>query len=592
MSPRLAPPIALPAAAENASALAVLERLPAALGWAVMFRTSMVLTLIDRELAPQVFSLPPDAAVADSAFIVLTSAGRGLAGRDGATAWHNGTVPTGGSLAERWADRLALMPEIAAADCIGIGALPGEPPVVLALRVEDGIAAAEAIFEKAPEERNYDLLAAAGVRYRGGAPAGPHWRARFTNDLPQHLLAAALSGFARTGHCNRFFLQHGVLDAPLAAGLVAAAKGRIEEARHRMLTLVLRQALAARRSSLAMTCLPPAPDIAFDYGDVVPLGFLLAALERCGIEDERLAAAATLLRRQLERLRCGTLWPFHRERLPTATDSALVLRGHRGTAEIDALERFRDGGGRYLPQLDASERDGEHMRRSAAVDHWCQGDLGTTCLVRALRAEAGLPQRTPVALLEEHFAERGALFFANPYLMDWALALALQGDAEGAELRARLGREILASANADGGFGRYDQALSTALAILALAALGITGRALLLAQLRLAQLLALPGLGPPPTPFYSTERLADAAHAIRGRGILRAGEGWYALSLYEDRYRMTLAALAAEALSVSVEDAAPETPSRTDAPHTRYRAPSAEAYVAGFALPPYVRGRR
>src|SRR6185437_7295908 len=184
--------------------------------WAVMFRTSTVMTLIDRELAPQVFSLPPDAAVVDSAFIVLTSAGRGLAGRDGATAWHNGTVPTGGSLAERWADRLALMPEIAAADCVGIGALPGEPPVVLALRVEDGIAAAEAIFEKAPEERNYDLLAAAGVRYRGGAPAGPHWRARFTNDLPQHLLAAALSGFARTGHCNRFFLQHGVLDAPLA----------------------------------------------------------------------------------------------------------------------------------------------------------------------------------------------------------------------------------------------------------------------------------------------------------------------------------------------------------------------------------------
>jgi hypothetical protein len=591
MSQRQAQPIDLPSAAENASALAVLERLPAALGWAVMFRSSTVLTLIDRELAPQVFSLPPEAAVADSAFIVLTSAGRGLAGRDGATTWHSGTLPRGGSLAERWAGRLALMPDIATADCVGIGALPGEPPVVLALTVEDGIAAAEAIFERAPDERNYELLAAAGVRYRGGEPAGPHWRARFTNDLPQHLLAAALSGFARTGHCNRFFLQHGVIDAPLAAGLVAAVQSRIEEARRRMLTLVLRQALAARRSALAMTCLPPAPDIAFPYGDVVPLGFLLAAIERSGIEDEKLAAGAALLRRQLEKLRCGTLWPFHRERLPTATDSALVLLGHRGAAEIEALERFNDGSGRYLPQLDAAERDGEHMRRSAAVDHWCQGDLGTTCLVRALRAEAGLPQRTPIALLEEPFAERGALFFANPYLMDWALALALRGDAGGAALRAKLGREIRASANADGSFGRYDQALSTALAILALAALGISGRPLLLAQLRLAQLLAEAGLGPPPTPFYSTERLADAAGAIRGRGILRVGEGWYALSLYEDGYRMILAALAAEALSVATDDA-PETPAAAEEPHPRYRAPSAEAYVAGFALPPYVRGRR
>lgn len=592
MFPRQAQPTALTAPAESASALLVLERLPAALGWAVMFRTGTVLTLIDRELAPEVFSLPPGAAVADSAFIVLTSAGRGLAGRDGATAWHNGTVPNGGSLAERWADRLALMPDIAAADCVGIGALPGKPPVVLSLTVEDGIAAAEALFEQAPDERNYELLAAAGVRYRGGEPAGAYWRARFINDLPQHLLSAALSGFSRTGHCNRFFLQHGVIDAPLAAGLVAAATGRIEEARRRMLTLVLRQALAARRSSLAMTCLPPAPDIAFPYGDVVPLGFLLAALERSGVEDEKLAAGATLLRRQLEKLRSGTLWPFHRERLPTATDSALVLRGHRGAAEIEALERFGDGDGRYLPQLAAAERDGEHMRRSAAVDHWCQSDLGTTCLVRALRAEAGLPQRTPIELLEEHFAERGALFFANPYLMDWALALALESDAEAASLRTRLGREILASANTDGSFGRYDQALSTSLAILALAVLGISGRALLLAQLRLAQLLSEPGLGPPPTPFYSTERLADAAGAIRGRGILRVGEGWYALSLYEDGYRMILAALAAEALSVAIDDAAREAPAPAEAPHPRYRAPSAEAYVAGFALPPYVRGRR
>jgi hypothetical protein len=110
-----------------------------------------------------------------------------------------------------------------------------------------------------------------------------------------------------------------------------------------------------------------------------------------------------------------------------------------------------------------------------------------------------------------------------------------------------------------------------------------------MAQLRLAQLLAVPGLGPPPTPFYSTERLPDTVVAIRGRGILRIGERWYALSLYEDGYRMILAALAAEALSVKIDNPSAETSSPTEAPHPRYRAASAEAYVAGFALPPYVR---
>ena len=59
--------------------------------------------------------------------------------------------------------------------------------------------------------------------------------------------------------------------------------------------------------------------------------------------------------------------------------------------------------------------------------HWCQPEYGTTCLVTALRAEAGLECKTSVGYLAEGFENRGGLYFANPYMVDWALAWALQG---------------------------------------------------------------------------------------------------------------------------------------------------------------------
>lgn len=555
----------------------------------------MIRTIVDPGLIPTVFSLDREGAVEESAFLVLTSAGRGVArAEDGSLSWTASGEAGGGSLAERWAGRLALVPDLASADCVGIGARPGRPPVVLSLRVRDGVADADALFEREPDRTHYDLLSAVGVRYLSGEPAGACWRARFRNELPRHLLAAALSGFSRTGHCNDFFLDHGQIDERLAAGLVVAAAGRIRDAHAHTLTIVLRLAVAARRQSLPMTCVPASPDVPLPFGNVVPLGFLLAAAEGDRTGGEKAQAVAILLRRHLDGLRCEGLWPFHRGHLPTATDSALVLIGHRGVAEIEALERFNDGSGFYLPQLTASARDGLHMAATSETEHWCQGDLGTTSLVRALRAGAGLAPRTPLARLARTFDARGSLFFANPYLMDWALALALEHDPEGEALRDRLRREILASANADGSFGAFDQALSTALAILALRALGVRHRPVLRAQVRLAELVGAHGCGVASTPFYSTRRLTEsAAGLIRGRGILRVGEEWHALSLYEDTHRMVVSALASQALDVpaTAEEGAAADASAAS-PHPRYRAASAEAYVAGFALPPYIKDRR
>ncbi|MGE0041724.1 MAG: hypothetical protein AB7V01_11115 [Vicinamibacterales bacterium] len=583
---------AAPEAGVSDSPLDLLARLPASLDWAVMFRASMVRSLVDPALIPAMFGLPADPGAATGSFIVLTSAGCGFASADGGPLpWVAGAGADQPSLAVRWARQIRLLPEVATADCVGIGALPGAAPVVLAVDVRDGLGAATALFEARPDERDYGLLRAVGVRPAGGEPAGDHWRARFTNELPQHLLAAAVSRFSRTHHCNQFFLQHGRIDGTLAAGLASAASGRVVEARQRALGMALRIALAARQAPMPMTAVPVGPAAAYPYGDVVPFGFLLAAIAGARRESPSLDAATTLVRRHLDAARAGGLWPFHRGGLPTATDSALVLLGRGGADEVERLERFNDGAGAYVPQLWAAERDEARMQWTPQVDHWCQPDFGTTCLARALRAREGLPERTPLAWLEAGFARRSALYFANPYLVDWALALAVARDPAAGGLRARLAAEILAGADAEHGFGAYDHALSTALAVLALGALGVGSRAVRLAQVRLAELTGASGFGPPPTPFYSTERVVEhAGGVIRGRGVLRVGDEWHALTLYEDGFRAVVASLVAQALAVPA-DPFTDDPAPAGPVHPRYRARSAEAYVAGFALPPYI-GRR
>jgi hypothetical protein len=397
------------------------------------------------------------------------------------------------------------------------------------------------------------------VRLLGGEPRGGRWCARFSNTLATHLGAAALAGFARTAHCNRFFLNHGRIDEELEQGLLEAAAARVQRGLGVALARAVNLTLAARRDGLGMTCVPPPPDEPYAFGDLVPLGLLLLALESQSAAHPGIEAAALLARRHLERHRSGLLWPFHHGRLATAIDTALILLGHRDAAGVEALERFGDANGAYLPQ---------HMRASDEVRHWCQPDFATTCLVRALRRRAGLPERTPLALLERWFEKRAGLFFANPYLVDWALAMALQGDPAGASLRERLCSEVRASANADGSFGRFDVALSSALAILTLSALGVADRTIRVAQVHLEATNVA-------TPFYSSEQLAGEPPA---------------LSLYEDTHGIVLTALAALALQAPC-DAARRAPAPAAEPHPRYRAATAAAYIAGHALPPYVARR-
>ena len=248
---------------------------------------------------------------------------------------------------------------------------------------------------------------------------------------------------------------------------------------------------------LTLTCQPPSAG-PFAHGDVVPLGFVLSVL------NHHTSAASIFsnfevrqkLMSILRRKRQGSLWPHHTGGPVSATATALVLHGLYDPEGVEELETFADGRGGYYSHLETDEHRG-------------QTDYATTCLVRALRRDAGLDSKTSVEYLESGFRSRSGRYFANPYLVDWALARALEGDESAQELRDRLADEILDSMNDDHTFGLFDVPMSSAFAILSLAALGRRDRTLLLAQLRLMDFMEPDGTFPPGTPFYSARTGED-----------------------------------------------------------------------------------
>ncbi|HEX8893751.1 MAG TPA: hypothetical protein VF783_10530, partial [Terriglobales bacterium] len=335
----------------------------------------------------------------------------------------------------------------------------------------------------------------------------------------------------------------------------------------------------------------------FGYGDLVPLGFLLKALNQSS--KDTLARPTAQVREILRAGRQGALWPFHSRRLVTATDSVLILQALLDREGVEALERFSDGQGQYYPQLWSQTKQPDRMMISEANAHWCQPDFATTCLVRSLRAEVGLPRLTPLRSLEDHFETRSGLYFANPYLTDWALAGAIRNDTGAAELKDRLRREILAGMNDDYSFGAYDLALSTSFAILALAALGCRGRLLRLAQLQLLDMMdPAVGMWPECSPFFSTfltprHPKSNTSTSADGFGrlsqVLNVGGSRYELSLYIDTHRMISTAVAVLALGERCDPSMRDIELRNAlAPHPRYTCRSHAQYIADFALPPYV----
>lgn len=573
----------------------ILARLPASLEWTSVFDLDGVLAFAEPAVVRAMFFLPEAQDLAPWSHVALSAGGTWLAPREGDALFsmRDGEwagEPADGALADgALAQTFRPLLDMLGTGwplCLGLGTMAPFPPVALSVEHHDDGLIGTALLAQPPTRAHFELLDACGVRFIDDAPRGGFHVARFANRLGTHLLSGLLAGFSRTGHCNLFFLRHADIDASLEAGLIRAGQARIAAGRRAAMLTLTRMAIAARKTMMAMTCLPPAGGSPWPYGDLVPLGLVARALAASTDEPHR--AAALLVRRHLDARSEDGLWAFHAGTLTTATDSSLVLLGTDDADAVARLERFNDGTGGYLPQLDAATREPGRMARSDDSRHWCQPDLATTCLVRALRRTHGLPERTPLATLEAAFAHRSGLFFANPYLTDWVFALAIRDDPDAGPLRARLRAEVLSSMRPDFSFGRYDPALSTALAILTLAALGYRGRSLHCAQVRLLGMVEATGQWPAATPFYST--LAVGGPVVRQPGLIRSGGGWFALSLYEDSHRMIATALAALALGEASDPGLRDVPVAVDDPAPRYRCPDAAAYVERFALPPYVAG--
>jgi hypothetical protein len=368
-------------------------------------------------------------------------------------------------------------------------------------------------------------------------------------------------------------------------------------------------AAAAVDGHLSLTCIPPLQFAPFPYGDLVPLGLLLLALgssaERGGPAAGECASARKAVAAHLKSHRRGALWAYHRGGQVTSIDSALILLGLDDPDAVNALEELRAPGGGYVPQPWTTRGEPGKMPLHEAVRHWCQPDLTVACLVRYLRRRHGLGETVPLAALAAGFERRGGLYIANPYLVDWFYALALGAAPEGEGLRRRLAGEILASAGRDGTFAAFDPLLSTAAAVLALAALGVPRPAYAAAVAFLEQAV-LDGPDPAPAcPFYSTRReewdrlpvweLLDAFAVDERKQLIRACGQPHSITFYEDRagaVTTPLVALALLAAERGGEDAHPAVmPAEAETPaaaHGRYRCGHPSEYVQAFALPPYL----
>jgi hypothetical protein len=240
----------------------------------------------------------------------------------------------------------------------------------------------------------------------------------------------------------------------------------------------------------------------------------------------------------------------------SATATALVLHGLYDPEGVEALEAFADGRGGYYSHPGTD-----------------QTDYATTCLIRALRQSAGLGEKTSEEYLRSGFEHRSERSFANPYLVDWALARALGGDESARELRDRLADEILDSMNEDYSFGLFDIPMSSAFAILSLAALGRRDRTLLLAQVQLMDFMEPDGTFPSGTPFYSAGTGAEG--------------GPHEISLFFDSHKAistSSAALALRAESSFPTDEEPEPAGRQRRKaHPRYGCRDHVEYVRRFA---------
>lgn len=581
----------------------ITKLLPASLEWMVLFNLTALGELFEKETIQRMFFLPPDVKLKRFSHVVLTSQGTVLATSKGqqliksedGQAWP---VPEN-SFHARFNDQMSRFP-LDEADCLGAGELEHYfPPVLLFLKIISGIGQAKALFQREPTQEQYELLSAIGVSFKGGEWIDNIFQANFTVDLSSHIRAGEISDFSKTGYCNAFFLQHGRIGPTLEKGLLDAVFGRIGDAQAPLLEALNTHARNAMVKPQAMRCQPPPPAEAFEFGDMVPLGFLLDALKRAAERDGSTTDPEQISSILQENNR-GGLWGFQSGDIATSTDSALILKGLQNPDSIQALEVFADGNGGYFPQLEQDDGRFGAMQSGDFNRHWCQSDFATACLVRGLRKANGLESMTTLNWIQDQFDKRSGLYFANPYIVDWALAYAIHSDPKADQLRSDLTTEILDSMNEDHTFGSYDILLSTAFAILSLSMLGVKNQEVLLSQLHLASMIKSQTPHKSPRPFYSSMKLPDLSALLQDNlanqfestnQIVQLGDQYHAISYYIDQHHIIRDSICYLAITEDVfEEGATQVGQKADKmdPHLRYRCRNHDEYVTKFALPPYL----
>jgi|GEM_PF-1280920 len=577
----------------------LLHAMDARAGVAVAFHLPTVRTVATDDQVRGMYFLSEDVRLDSIEAIAMAPGGAAMLMKDGTFQLPPScpvAQPDGTSLLQSHAPELEVLGDLGFL-CIGIGQIPGLPPVALALDFEDGFARGGAVFSSAPSGAGLELLAAVSVRIlKTQTLDDGRVLLHLENRLETHFDATRLSSYQRTGNCNRFFLTHGTATAGIEQGLMDASQVRIAAGRDRVAKSVIERSSRAMDEHLSLEMRSPGQSSTTSYGDLVPLGFLGAALRRIvespGQHAEAAREVLDRLTKHLEGHRTSGLWGYSQGCIPTSTDTALVaLAGV--VPDFDQLDRLRGPSRGFTPQICSEDGATFTMIRSPATAHWEEEDVPTTALLEALRIDAGHAPEVDAKWFLARFQLWGGLYFNPPMLGLWSLARissrlgpweplepkdkdkdedtpTVEKDSPEviAERQKRSDRESLRKTilqmlaghrDEDSGFGTFDPILNNSLAVLTLAELGVLDRATTIAQLQVLD--GWEHSERVETPFHSTLAMPRpttfeeivAQQQLPAAAVLH--EHVHQASTYEDPHRLIGAAVACLALHVDADPA-------------------------------------
>ena len=382
--------------------------------------------------------------------------------------------------------------------------------------------------------------------------------------------------------------QDGVFDAESMSTRTLLPK--IASGRERLAEEVLRITDEALESGWSLEMRTLETDTTKPYRDLVPLGFLGAALRVITESDgQRAEDAKDRLGRihdVLESNRCEGIWGCSTRGITASVDTALISLSGVLT-DIESVERLRGMGKGFIPQLIADYRPGIAISSSSSTDYLAEEDVPTTALLEALRIDVGLETKTDALWYLSRYPRWGGLYFNNPALSIWAVARIagrlkpfekmaeelIQKDKKSTkenphkeeiaerrqrrELRKIITARLMSLHNESGSFGRYDPILTNAFAVLALDELSLRGQLLFSAQAHVLD--AWEQSTTAETLFHSTLIFPQAgndeeiARQLRAPGRRMVGDRVHAISTYEDPHRLIVSAAACLALHVNAD---------------------------------------